>query len=51
MSNFLSFPNFPNFLSMLNAHLMDHKCDFKNGHALSVYRVTVYIAKFTSKFS
>ena len=36
---------------MLNAHLMDHKCDFKNGHTLSVYRVTVYIAKFTSKFS
>ena len=30
---------------------MDHKCDFKDGHTLSLHRVTVYIAKFTSKFS
>ena len=36
---------------MLDAHLMDHKCDFKDGYTLLVYRVTVYIAKFTSKFS
>lgn len=42
---------FPDWKSMLDAHLMDHKSDFKNGHNLSVYRVTVYTAKFTSKFS
>ena len=41
---------FPDWKSMLDAHLMDHKCDFKNGHILLAYRVTVYIAKFTGKF-